>query len=156
MPGGEFLDDHLVEGAPPAKLDVAATKIAGIWREHRDNVYRDPASGETSPRPGALQIVFCDLGTPRETWNAYEELRDQLSAHGVPREQVRFVHEAKTDADKGRLFAACRAGQVAVLIGSTEKAGVGLNVQARAIALHHIDPAWRPADIEQRDGRLLR
>ena len=153
------LDMRMVTGQPsstPSKLDVAAEKIAGIWREHRANVYRDPASGEASPRPGALQIVFCDLGTPRETWNAYDELRDQLAARGVPRDEIRFVHDARNDAEKGRLFAAARAGQVAVLIGSTEKMGVGLNVQASAIALHHIDCPWRPADIEQRDGRILR
>jgi N12 class adenine-specific DNA methylase len=153
------LDMRMVTGqasSTPSKLDVAAVKIASIWRENRANVYRDPASGEVSPRLGALQIVFCDLGTPRETWNAYDELRDQLSARGVPRDEIRFVHDARNDAEKGRLFAAARAGQVAVLIGSTEKMGVGLNVQARAIALHHIDCPWRPADIEQRDGRILR
>lgn len=153
------LDMRMVTGQPSStasKLDVAAAKIAGIWREHSADAYRDPASGEISPRAGALQIVFCDLGTPRETWNAYDELRDQLAEHGVPREQIRFVHDARNDSEKGRLFAAARAGQVAVLIGSTEKMGVGLNVQARAIALHHIDCPWRPADIEQRDGRILR
>jgi len=112
------LDMRMVTGeasSTPSKLDVAAAKIAGIWREHRDNAYRDPASAKPSPRPGALQIVFCDLGTPRETWNAYDELRNQLVGHGVPRDEIRFVHDAHSDAEKGRLFAACRAGQVAVV-----------------------------------------
>jgi len=153
------LDMRMVAGEPsstPSKLDVAARRIASIWHEHRDRGYRDPATGEPSPLPGALQIVFCDLGTPRATWNAYDELRDQLAGHGVPRDRVRFIHDAANDAEKGRLFAAARAGDIGVLIGSTQKMGVGVNVQARAIALHHIDCPWRPADIEQRDGRVMR
>jgi N12 class adenine-specific DNA methylase len=153
------LDVRMVDAAPsstPSKLDVASARIARIWREHRDTVYRDVASGEPSPVRGALQIVFCDLGTPRETWNAYDELREQLVAHGLPRERVRFIHEAASDADKGRLFAAARAGHVAVLVGSTQRVGVGTNVQARCVALHHLDCPWRPADIEQREGRALR
>jgi hypothetical protein len=100
--------------------------------------------------------VFCDLGTPGGSWNVYAELRDQLTARGLPRDGIRFVHEAKTDRDKGELFAACRAGSVAVLVGSTEKMGVGTNVQARAVALHHLDCPWRPADVAQREGRILR
>ena len=100
--------------------------------------------------------MFCDLGTPRPGWNAYDELRDQLVARGLPTEVIRFIHEAKTDRDKAQLFAACRAGQVAVLVGSTEKMGVGTNVQDRAIALHHLDAPWRPADVAQREGRILR
>ncbi len=153
------LDMRMVSGQPSStasKLDVAATRIAGIYHEHRDRSYRDSATGGPSPTAGALQIVFCDLGTPRETWNAYDELRDQLAGHGVPRDRVRFIHEAKNDGDKGRLFAAARAGDISVLIGSTQKMGVGVNVQARCIALHHIDCPWRPADIEQRDGRMMR
>jgi hypothetical protein len=153
------LDMRMVAGEPsstPSKLDGAAARIAAIWREHRANEYRDPATGTVSPVRGALQLVFCDLGTPRDTWNAYDELRNQLTARGVPREQIRFIHDARNDAEKGRLFAAARAGHVAVLIGSTSKLGVGTNVQARCIALHHIDCPWRPADIEQREGRILR
>ena len=153
------LDMRMVDGEPsstPSKLEVAAARIATIYHEHRDRTYRDPGTGEPSPTTGALQIVFCDLGTPRETWNAYDELRDQLVGHSVPRDRVRFIHEARNDAEKGRLFAAARAGEIAVLIGSTQKMGVGVNVQARCVALHHIDCPWRPADIEQRDGRALR
>src|SRR6185312_13629783 len=78
------------------------------------------------------------------------------TARGVPRESVRFIHEAKSDRDKAQLFAACRAGRVSVLIGSTEKMGVGTNVQDRAIALHHLDAPWRPADVAQREGRIVR
>ena len=100
--------------------------------------------------------MFCDLGTPGPGWNAYDELRDQLTVRGLPREAVRFVHEARNDTDLARLFAACRSGHVAVLIGSTEKMGVGTNVQDRAIALHHLDAPWRPADVDQREGRIIR
>ena len=74
----------------------------------------------------------------------------------MPAEQVRFIHEARNDAEKARLFAACRAGHVSVLVGSTEKMGVGTNIQDRCIAIHHLDCPWRPADIEQRDGRGVR
>jgi hypothetical protein len=138
------------------KIDVAAERIAGIWREHRGSIYRAP-DGSPHPTPGALQIVFADLGTPKPgEWNVYEELRSQLVARGLPRETVRFVHEAANDREKSELFAACRNGQVAVLIGSTERMGVGTNVQSRAVALHHLDCPWRPADIRQREGRILR
>jgi hypothetical protein len=139
----------------PGKIDAAADRIAAIWAEHRDQVYRSP-DGEAAPVRGSLQIVFCDLGTPNDGWNVYGELRDQLTARGLPREAIRFVHDARTDRDKGELFAACRAGSVAVLIGSTEKMGVGTNVQTRAMALHHLDCPWRPADVAQREGRILR
>ncbi len=113
-------------------------------------------NGAPSPVRGSLQLVFCDQGTPQAGWNVYEELRNQLQERGVPREQVRFMHEARNDREKGELFAACRQGRVAVLMGSTERMGVGTNVQARAVALHHLDCPWRPADLAQRDGRILR
>ena len=139
----------------PGKITAAADRIAAIWRAHQDDEYFDPG-GVPYPVRGSLQLVFCDLGTPGPGWNAYDELRDQLVARGLPAEAVRFIHEAKTDRDKAQLFAASRAGRVAVLIGSTEKMGVGTNVQDRAIALHHLDAPWRPADVAQRDGRILR
>jgi N12 class adenine-specific DNA methylase/SAM-dependent methyltransferase len=137
------------------KTAAAAERIAAIWRQHRDHEYRAP-DGTPYPVRGSLQLVFCDLGTPRDGWNAYGELRDQLVARGLPAEAVRFVHDAATDADLARLFAACRAGHVAVLVGSTEKLGTGTNVQDRAIALHHLDAPWRPADVAQREGRIIR
>src|SRR6202012_5856094 len=88
--------------------------------------------------------------------NVYEELKAQLVARGLDPAGVRFIHDATSDRAKADLFAACRDGRVAVLVGSTEKMGVGTNVQARAIALHHLDCPWRPADIAQREGRILR
>jgi N12 class adenine-specific DNA methylase/SAM-dependent methyltransferase len=140
----------------PGKIDVAADRIAGIWTEHRDDIYPRP-DGTQHPARGSLQIVFADLGTPKPgEWSVYEELRSRLVARGLPRERVRFVHEATNDREKGELFAASRNGQVAVLVGSTERMGVGTNVQERAVALHHLDCPWRPADIRQREGRILR
>ena len=100
--------------------------------------------------------MFCDLGTPSERWNVYDELRAQLTRRGLAREAVRFVHEAGNDKAKADLFAACRSGTVAVLVASTERAGVGTNIQDRALALHHLDCPWRPADLAQREGRVLR
>jgi hypothetical protein len=151
------LDLRLV-GLPmtqPGKIDIAAARITAIWAAHRDHTYPGP-DGRDSPVRGSLQIVFSDLGTPADRWNVYDEFRDQLAAGGLSRASVRFIHEARTDREKGELFAACRNGSVAVLVGSTEKMGVGTNVQARAIALHHLDCPWRPADVAQREGRILR
>jgi N12 class adenine-specific DNA methylase len=144
-------------GDSVTKLEIAAERIARIYDQHRDSSYLDPDTGEQSAISGTLQIVFCDLGTPkREQWNAYDELREQLHARGLPSGSVRYVHEARNDREKQQLFHAARAGHIAVLIGSTEKMGIGTNIQARAIALHHLDCPWRPADIEQRDGRIRR
>ncbi|WP_181019991.1 DEAD/DEAH box helicase family protein [Nonomuraea typhae] len=143
-------------GELPSKAQVAADHIAAIWREHRERVYYT-ADGSEHPVKGAFQLVFADLGTPKpEAWNFYDELRAQLVARGMPREMIGYIQDAKSDADKAKLFQACRNGQVAVLIGSTDTMGVGTNVQTRAVALHHLTCPWRPADIEQRDGRILR
>ncbi|MDP9386875.1 MAG: DEAD/DEAH box helicase family protein, partial [Actinomycetota bacterium] len=153
------LDLRLV-GLPPdregGKLAAAAERIAAIHTSSAGMCFLDDA-GQPHPRPGALQLVFCDASTPSGAgWNAYDELRSLLTARGVPADSVRFAHEAASDDAKARLFAACRDGRVAVLVGSTEKMGVGTNVQARAVALHHLDCPWRPADIEQREGRIVR
>jgi len=141
----------------PTKVDVAAESIYRVWERTRDNEYLDVITGEPSPVRGALQLVFSDIGTPNpDRWNAYDELHLQLVTRGMPTEAIRYMHEARNDAEKARLFAAARAGHIAVLIGSTEKMGVGTNVQARAVALYHLDCPWRPSDIAQREGRILR
>ena len=154
------LDMRLVTGQPastPGKLQAAAENIARLYHATRDREYLDALTGQPSSTPGALQIVFCDLSTPgREGWNAYDQLRDELVDRGLPADRVRYIHQARDDLEKARLFAACRAGQVSVIVGSTQKMGVGTNIQPRAIALHHLDCPWRPADIAQRDGRILR
>ncbi|WP_434967784.1 helicase-related protein [Janibacter indicus] len=101
--------------------------------------------------------MFSDLGTPTgKGFNAYRHLKDLLTDRGMDPSRVRFIHEATNDAKKALLFEQCRTGGVDVLIGSTTKMGVGTNIQARAVALHHLDCPWRPADIEQREGRILR
>ena len=141
----------------PTKVDVAADAIHAVWERTRAVEYLDTVTGQPSQIPGALQLVFADIGTPNpDRWNAYDELHLQLVQRGMPAESIRYMHEAKTDADKARMFAAARAGHVSVLIGSTEKMGVGTNVQARAVALYHMDCPWRPSDIAQREGRILR
>jgi hypothetical protein len=155
------LDMRLVADGKPisgrCKLEVVADNIARIHHITRKIAYRVPRTDVRHPTLGSLQIVFCDLSTPNSSqWNAYHELRRLLIERGLSAQEVRFAHEAKNDTEKARLFEACRSGQVAVLIGSTEKMGVGTNIQARAIALHHVDCPWRPADIEQREGRILR
>jgi N12 class adenine-specific DNA methylase len=152
------LDLRLVGLTPDpdgGKIAVVAERTAAIWAQTRTNRYHD-VDGEVHPRPGSLQLVFCDLGTPSDHWNVYQELKTQLVERGLAPEQIRFIHDAKGDKAKAELFAACRDGRVAVLVGSTEKMGMGTNVQARAVALHHVDCPWRPSDIEQRDGRALR
>lgn len=153
-----LVDSPLLNGSRPAgKVAACAERVAAIWAANRDRLYPDE-HGQPSPNRGALQLVFCDLGTPNDdhTWSVYTELRRQLTARGVPGDRVRFVHEARNDRQKAELFAACRDGRVAVIVGSSEKMGVGTNIQRRAIALHHLDCPWRPAELEQREGRILR
>ncbi|MEX5265898.1 helicase-related protein [Kocuria sp. CPCC 205231] len=151
-----LVDPQLGSVVAETKISAAADLMARVYEEHREDVFTDPSTGEEHPTRGALQIVFCDLGTPSESWNVYEELRAQLAERGVPAEKIRFMHEAKNDAEKGRLFSAARTGEVAVLIGSTQKMGVGTNIQARAVHLVDLDAPWRPADVAQRHGRIIR
>jgi N12 class adenine-specific DNA methylase len=142
-------------GLPGTSEKVAAlvAKIAGTWRRTADRSYPD-ARGEISPVRGALQIVFCDQGTPHpRDPQVYGKLRAGLTTAGVPADKIRFVHDAKTDAARAQLFADCRAGRVAVLVGSTEKLGTGVNIQRRCIAIHHADPPWKSTEIQQRTGR---
>jgi len=151
-----LVDEH-AEQTGPVKLDAVSQRILHHWQESRDNVYLDELTGEPSDVRGALQLVFSDLGTPNEKrWDAYNELRSKLIQGGMPADSIRFIHDAKDDKAKARMFAAARSGHVAVLIGSTAKMGVGTNVQSRLNAMHHIDCPWRPADLEQRDGRGIR
>lgn len=149
------LDDSSVPDGP-VKLDAVAERIVAEWQRTRGNEYLDE-TGQPSTVRGGMQIVFCDLSVPNERrWNAYSELKTQLVDAGMPEGSVRFIHEARNNTEKARLFAAARAGHIAVLIGSTERMGMGTNVQSRITALHHIDCPWRPADLEQRDGRAIR
>jgi hypothetical protein len=103
------------------------------------------------------QLVFCDLSTPNpDRFNVYDDVREALIAKGIPAKEIAYIHDAETDIQKKNLFDAVNAGRVRILLGSTEKMGAGTNVQKRLIALHHLDAPWRPRDIEQREGRILR
>ncbi|MET3803988.1 N12 class adenine-specific DNA methylase [Nakamurella sp. UYEF19] len=153
------LDPRLADLDPdPAggRLGSLADTIATTWQDTKDRIYLDP-NGDPSPRPGSLQIVFCDQSTPSNTWNVYRELKSLLIDAGMDPTTIRFIHEAgNSDTARADLFASCRDGRTLVLIGSTHKMGTGANIQDRAVALHHVDPPWRPADIEQREGRIIR
>jgi hypothetical protein len=142
----------------PSKLELAAEQILATWHQTRHNRYLDPRTGRPHPTPGALQIVFMDLGVPRSASadgvDLYRQLRQLLADGGLPAEQVVFVQDA--GADKEALFEQCRTGRYAVLIGSTASMGTGMNVQTRAVSLLHMNPTWTPADMEQREGRILR
>ncbi|UEJ82760.1 hypothetical protein Bra3105_00025 [Brachybacterium halotolerans subsp. kimchii] len=138
------------------RLGQIADGIIDVHDRSKDTRYVD-TSGRDEAIPGALQLVFLDQGTPGGAGpNLYEDLRVELVARGMERERVAFIHDATDDESRGELFARCRDGRVNVLVGSTEKMGTGVNVQKRAIALWHADVPWRPADLEQREGRVLR
>ena len=134
------------------KLQAVAEEIVRIWEENKDRVYGGSAV------PGALQVAFCDQGTPSTDRGSqtYGRLRRKLIDAGMPAERIRFIHEVTDDKSRAAMFAACRRGDVSVLLGSTEKLGTGTNIQDRLKAVHHVDAPWRPSDIEQRDGRAMR
>ncbi len=146
------LDPHLVGVAEDSpKIARLADRVADIYHATREQRYIGSAV------PGALQVVFCDQGTPGARGaQTYGRIRDALVERGVPAARVRFVHEATNDKARAAMFAACRDGSVSVIIGSTETMGTGTNIQTRLVAIHHADAPWRPADVEQRDGRGLR
>jgi N12 class adenine-specific DNA methylase len=119
-----------------------------------EKIYTTWAAGKEKQ---LTQLVFCDLSTPHpDRFNVYDEVRDNLIAKGIPAKEIAYIHDAETDLQKKTLFDAVNAGRVRVLLGSTEKMGAGTNVQKRLVALHHLDAPWRPRDIEQREGRILR
>ena len=134
------LIDPMLPDDPNSKVNACVDNIYRIWEEHADTK--------------AAQLVFSDLSTPKNdgTFNIYDDIREKLIARGIPAEQVRFIHEANTDAQKKELFAKVRSGEVRVLLGSTPKMGAGTNVQDRLIAIHNCDCPWRPSDV----GRILR
>lgn len=155
------LDPRLAHLDPPAvsRATKAADDIMDIHRASIDNVYWDPETGQEMPIRGAFQIAFCDRGTPSKDprqFTIYAAIRDELVARGMPRESIAFIHDAVKPADKLNLAHRCRTGEISVLLGSTEKMGTGTNVQTRLRALHHVDVPWRPADLEQREGRIIR
>lgn len=141
------LDLRLIDPAlpdfPDSKVNMMVERVHQVWRDHHDT--------------RAAQIIFCDQGTPdNKVFSVYDDVRTKLVERGIPLEEIAFIHEAKDDEAKEALFERVRSGEVRILMGSTEKMGTGTNVQRRLIAIHHLDAPWRPSDIEQRDGRILR
>lgn len=142
------LDQRLINPLLPdsstGKVSACADNVFEMWQ-------RTAAQRST-------QMVFCDLSTPHGDgkFNVYDDLRDELVAKGIPKEEIAYIHSASTEAAKKELFGKVRSGQVRVLIGSTQKMGAGTNVQDRLIALHHLDCPWRPSDLQQREGRIIR
>ncbi len=136
--------DPMLPDDPDSKVNACIDNVYRIWEEHADT--------------RATQLIFCDLSTPKNdgTFNVYDDIRKKLIARGIPAEQIRFIHEATTDAQKKELFGKIRSGEVRVLLGSTPKMGAGTNVQDRLIAIHNLDCPWRPSDLEQRQGRIER
>lgn len=138
------LIDPMLPDDPDSKVNACVDNMYRIWEEHADTK--------------AAQLLFCDLSTPKNdgTFNVYDDMREKLIQRGIPAEQVRFIHEANTDAQKKELFAKVRSGEVRVLFGSTQKMGAGTNCQDRLIAIHNLDCPWKPSCLEQRQGRIER
>ena len=138
------LINPLAADDPKGKVAVCAGHVARIWEQTKDK--------------RSAQLVFCDLSTPKSdgTFSVYNDLKSKLMAAGIPEEEIAFIHDANTEARKKELFAKVRAGQVRILMGSTQKMGAGTNVQDRLIALHDLDCPWRPSDLSQRLGRIVR
>ncbi len=143
-----------VASSRAGKIGAVVANVARIYHDTRQLTFPGDNPAEAG---GGFQIVFCDLGTPNQhSSQVYGKIRAGLAAAGVPASRIRFIHDATTDAAKTALFRDCRTGKVSVLLGSTDKLGVGTNIQTRCVALHHVDAPWRPADVEQREGRALR
>ena len=138
------LINDLLPDEPESKVNLCVENAYQVWEE--------------STPDKSIQLIFCDLSTPKAdgTFNVYDDVREKLVAKGIPREEIAFIHEANTETKKAELFAKVRSGQVRILLGSTPKLGAGTNIQDRLIALHHLDCPWKPSDLEQQEGRILR
>lgn len=141
------LDQRLIDpnlpDDPGSKVNICAENVFRIWSETKEK--------------RLTQLVFCDLSTPKAgSFNIYDDLRGKLVAMGIPEEEIQFIHDANTETRKAELFGKVRSGAVRILMGSTAKMGAGTNVQRKLVALHHLDVPWRPSDIEQREGRMVR
>ncbi len=142
------LDQRLINDMLPddenSKASTCVRKAFEIWEQTKEQK--------------STQLIFCDLSTPKGdgTFNVYDDIKNKLIGKGVPQKEIAFIHNANTETRKAELFAKVRSGQVRFLLGSTQKMGAGTNVQDRLIALHHLDVPWRPSDIEQQEGRILR
>ena len=138
-----LLNDMLPD-AGESKVNACVENAFQVWEDGKDTQ--------------ATQLIFCDLSTPKTegTFNVYDDVRNKLVERGIPKDQIAFIHEYNTEVKKAELFAKVRVGQVRILMGSTPKLGAGTNVQDRLLALHHLDCPWKPSDLEQQEGRILR
>ena len=138
-----LLNDMLPD-AGESKVNTCVENAFQVWEDGKDTQ--------------ATQLIFCDLSTPKNdgTFNVYDDVRNKLVERGIPKEEIAFIHEYNTEVRKAELFAKVRAGQVRILMGSTPKLGAGTNVQDKLLALHHLDCPWKPSDLEQQEGRILR
>lgn len=138
------LINHLLPDNPDSKVNVCVKNVFAIWDKTKENK--------------STQLLFSDMSTPKGDgeFNIYDDIREKLVAMGIPKEEIAFIHEANSDKQKDELFAKVRKGDVRILLGSTQKMGAGTNVQNKLIALHDLDVPWRPADLEQRAGRIVR
>ena len=138
------LMNPLLPDDPNSKLNVCVRNVLKIWEEGKEQKL--------------TQLLFCDLSTPKNdgNFNVYEDIRKKLVAAGVPENEIEFIHNADTEAKKAALFSKVRSGDVRVLLGSTAKMGAGTNVQSRLVAVHHLDVGWKPSDMTQRNGRIIR
>lgn len=136
--------NELLPDAEKSKVNTCVENAFQVWEEGKAD--------------RTTQLIFCDLSTPKGdgTFNVYDDVRNKLTEKGIPKEEIAFIHEYNTETKKADLFAKVRAGQVRILMGSTPKLGAGTNVQDRLIALHHLDCPWKPSDLEQQEGRILR
>ncbi len=136
--------NELLPDAEKSKVNTCVENAFQVWEEGKAD--------------RTTQLIFCDLSTPKGdgTFNVYDDVRNKLTEKGIPKEEIAFIHEYNTEAKKAELFAKVRTGQVRILMGSTPKLGAGTNVQDRLIALHHLDCPWKPSDLEQQEGRILR
>lgn len=151
------LDPRLVNldvDGPGPRIAALTNQVFDVWQHSKDNTYTT-RDGDISPNKGGLQIIFCDQGTPGGAgYNLYADIRSELTKLGMDPQRIQFIHDWKDNpAD---LYQMCNAGEVDVIIGSTPKMGTGANIQTRAVALHHLDVPWKPADLEQREGRIIR
>ena len=142
------LDQRLMNSAlpddPNSKLNACVNNVLRIWNDTKEQKF--------------TQLIFCDMSTPKGdgSFNVYDDIRSKLLNAGVPEQEIEFIHNADTENKKAELFSKVRSGQVRVLLGSTAKMGAGTNVQTRLVAVHHLDVGWRPSDMTQRNGRIIR
>src|SRR5699024_871935 len=142
------LDQRLIDPRlpddPGSKVNACVEKTFQLWQ--------DTAADKRT------QVIFCDQSTPKSdgSFNVYDDIKTKLIDRGVPKKEIAFIHDASTDAQKSMLFSRVRSGQVRIVLASTSKMGAGTNIQDKLLALHHLDVPWRPSDVEQQEGRILR